>query len=84
MLNNPAYRAGYVDGALESPPTPENYEEFAQFYNYQLGYTDASEALRDGTHDPALVAANFGWMGTEEARRLALTRASRRTGQGEP
>ena len=74
VLSNPAYRAGFVDGVLESPPTPENYEEFPQLYDYLLGHKDASEALRDGSYDPALLAAGYGWMEEEEAHRLSLAR----------
>lgn len=74
MLNNPAYRAGFVDGVLESPPTPEYYEAFPQLYDYLLGHKDASEALRDGSCNPALLAAGYGWMGEEEAHRLSRAR----------
>ncbi len=74
MLSHPAYRAGFVDGTLESPPTPEHYEEFPQLYDYLLGHKDASEALQDGSYDPALLAAGYGWMGEEEARRLSWAR----------
>lgn len=74
MLDSSSYRAGYVDGALESPPTPEYYEQFAQAYDYLLGHKDATEALREGSNDPALLAAGYGWMEQEEANRLFRAR----------
>lgn len=74
MLNNPSYRAGYVDGALESPPTPEHYEAFADAYDYLLGHKDASDALHEGPQDPAKIAARYDWMEADEAERLVLAR----------
>ena len=84
MLSNPAYRAGFVDGALETPPMPEHYEEFPQLYDYLLGHKDASEALRDGSYDPALLAAGYGWMGEGEARRLSRAREGVRASLAPP
>lgn len=71
-MSNPAYRAGYVDGAMAREPVPERYEDFAGFYDYQLGHKDACQDLLEGYRDPALVVADYGWMVTEETRRRNL------------
>lgn len=74
MPNNSSYRAGYVDRALGSPPTPEHYEEFADAYDYLLGHKDADADLHAAGRDPALIAADYGWMQPDEAYRISRAR----------
>ena len=69
LLNQHAYGAGYVDGALEREPASERFDSFAEEYDYLRGHLDAGRDLRNDTRDPVLIGSERGWTDTDQLLR---------------